>query len=116
MSETSLPSGFEMLEPFVPVWAVSRASERDRLRGERPAEERAAFFAAVRDQFQAALTQLDAKPVMQLQPDEKRLLSLVLSFAHVSLSEEVQRDHEPRHAAQRRYLPITTAPSDRVFG
>ena len=116
MTEALLPPGFEDLVRFVPVWAVSTAAERDRLRSDMPAEERAEFFAALRGPLEPALKLLDEKPLTELQASEKRLLSLLLSFAHVSLAEEVQKDHEPRHAAQRRFLRITTAPGDRVPG
>ena len=115
MTDISLPSGFELLERFVPGWTVQSSDDRDRLRGESAAEARAEFFAAMRGQLEPALTLLDAKPVTELQADEKRLLSLILSFAHVSLAEEVQRDHEPRHAVQRRFLRITTAPGERAL-
>jgi hypothetical protein len=115
MTDPSLPYGFESLEPFVVVWSADSAAGRDRLRGENPPEDRAAFFSAAHDLLVPALTLLDAKPLALLEPCERRLLSLMLSFAHVSLAEEIQRDHEPKHADQRRFLAITTAPSDRDF-
>lgn len=111
-SDISLPTGFETLEPFVSTWLAPTAAGRSRLRLERSEEERVAFFNAVKDQVPAALSHLDAKPLAELDDSEQRLMGLLLTFAHVSLAVETQRDHEPRHAELRRHITITRAPAD----
>jgi hypothetical protein len=60
----------------------------------------------------AALAYLDAKPLDQFDHSEQLLMKLSLSFAHVSMAVELQRDDEARHATYRPYTHITKAPAD----
>jgi hypothetical protein len=107
-----LPAGFETLEPFVERWAITGAAARARLRLESEAAERVAFFEAAKDLLAPALARLDQTPIDRFDAAEKRLMNLVLSFAHVALAVEVQGDDEARHARDARFLTITRAPSD----
>ena len=107
-----LPNGFEMLEPFVADWIAPTAASRVDLRLTSSEIDRVAFFNAVKDVVPAALSLLDAKPLGELDDSEQRLMGLLLTFAHISLAVETQRDHEPAHAALQRHITITRSPAD----
>lgn len=109
---TSLPAGFEALEPFVGRFAITGTANRAQLRSDAAPEEREAFYAAAKDLVAPALDMLDARPVDALDPSEKRLLDLCLSFAHVALAVELQGPDEARHAEMRKYMRITRSPAD----
>lgn len=109
---TTLPAGFETLEPFVARFAVAGTANRAQLRGDTTAEERAAFHAAAKDLIAPALDLLDRKPLDRLDEREQRLLDLALSFGHIALAVEVQGPDEERHAELRRYMRITRSPAD----
>ncbi len=112
MSNSQLPAGFEALETFVDGWALAGAANRARRRIESSYSERDAFYAAAKDLLTPALTLLDAKPLGQLDDSEKRLMNLMLSFAHVALAVEIQGDDEAKHSQQRKFMIITRACSD----
>lgn len=107
-----LPAGFEALEPFVDIWAIDTADGRTRMRREQGEAGCARFYNAAKDLVAPALDHLDKKPLAQLDAAERRLMNLVLSFAHASLVAEIQRDDEPKHAANSRHVPIRRAPAD----
>jgi hypothetical protein len=112
--ETSLPKGFQSLEPFVARFAIEGTANRAALRAAAPADERAAFHGAARDLVAPALDLLDKKPLDALDPAERRLLALCLSFAHVALAVELQGPDEDRHAEMRAYMRITRSPADTI--
>ena len=112
--ETSLPKGFEALEPFVEKWAAETAAERAHRRDISDEASRAAFYTAAGDLLPRALAYLDAKPLGQFDASEQRLMRLILSFAHVSMAVELQREEESKHAQNRPYLRITRAPADQA--
>jgi hypothetical protein len=60
----------------------------------------------------SGLAYLDQKPLAELDARDKRLMSLLLSLAHVSLAVEVQADQEPNHAEFARHMKITRAAAD----
>ena len=111
---TTLPAGFEALEPFVDSWSIEGAAKRAQRRLDSTAADREAFFEAAAGLAAPALELLDRKPLGELDDSERRLLNLMLSLAHVSLAVEVQRDHEAAHARGARQVRITRAPSDRT--
>lgn len=111
-TDTSLPAGFEALEPFVETWALASGGERADMRGAASAEERKAFYAAASQQLDPALDFLDKKPLGDFDDSEKRLMRLMLSLAHVSIAEEIQKEDEERHTHFRSFMPVTRAPSD----
>jgi len=108
---SSLPAGFETLEPFVARFAIAGTAERARLRGDTSREERATFHAAAKDLIAPALDLLDKKPLDQLDEAEQRLLRLAMSFSHIALAEEIQGPDEERHAELRAYMRITRSPA-----
>lgn len=79
----SLPEGYADLEPFVARWCVTGANERAALR-DCSCEERLAFYEAARSRVDAALAELESKPLGELDECERRLLNLMLSYAHVA--------------------------------
>lgn len=109
---TSLPAGYEALEPFVERWALATAAERATMRGEAPAQERAAFYAASSERLDEALAYLDGKELARFDAADQRLMRLMLSLAHVAMSEEVLLDQEPEHARYRAFMRIVRAPAD----
>ncbi|MBV1690665.1 hypothetical protein KRR38_24040 [Novosphingobium sp. G106] len=111
---TTLPKGFEALEPFVDRFAVAGTANRAQLRSDTSPEEREAFHAAAVNLIAPALDLLDRKPLDRLDESEQRLLNLTLSFSHVALAVEIQGPDEERHAELRRYMRITRSPADAV--
>lgn len=109
---TTLPAGFEALEPFVENWAVKGAHNRLQARLNSTEQERVDFFQAGQMLVPTALELLDQKPLAQFNTEEDRLMDLVLSLAHVSLAVEIQRDDEPKHAQAARHMTIVRACSD----
>jgi len=112
---TSLPAGFEALEPFVADWALKGMARRAERRETSSEAERVAFFTAAKDLAGPALARLDEKPLAGLDEKERRLMDLMLGFAHVALAVEMQGDDEPKHARAARHLRITRAPADVGF-
>ncbi|MBU6266299.1 MAG: hypothetical protein KGN34_02080 [Sphingomonadales bacterium] len=107
-----LPAGYEALEYFVDRWAISGTANRDARRGNSTPEERVAFFEAVKPILAGALEQLDAKPLADLDDKERRLLDMLLSFAHVTHAVEMLGDAEPRHARFRAEMPFRRSSAD----
>lgn len=107
-----LPEGFEALEPFVDGFAISGTAARAQRRSDSSDAERKAFHAAAAPLIGPALDLLDRKPVDSLEGAERRLMDLVLMFAHVALAVEVQGPDEERHATLRRFMRITRSPAD----
>ncbi len=110
----TLPAGFEVLEPYVAEWAIEGTANRDRRRGDSAEEERVAFFNAAKDLVAPALDLLDKKALGDFDEGEQRLMSLLLSFAHVALAVEMLGKAESRHARFREVMKIqkTTADAD----
>jgi hypothetical protein len=108
----TLPTGFDVLEPFVSAWSVAGAANRAQRRNASTAAERATFFEVAKDQLAAALAYLDRKPLIQFDPSEQRLMNMMLSLCHVALAIEMQRDAEALHAQQRVHMKITRASAD----
>jgi hypothetical protein len=113
---TSLPVGFEALVPFVEFWAADTAFERAHRRDISDEADRVAFYNAAIGLVPQALAYLDARPLVQFDENEQRLMRLVLSFAHVAMAVELQRDEEPRHTGNRSHMRITRAPADQTGG
>ena len=109
---STLPPGFEVLQPFVESWAVAGAANRAHRRLTSSEPERMAFYETAKCLLAAALDHLDNKPVGQFDDREEQLMNLMLSFGHVSLAVEVQGDNEVNHACGRRHLKITKASAD----
>lgn len=110
---TSLPSGFEALEPFVEFWAVDTSAKRAHCRDISDEASRQAFYDVVVTLADQALEYLDSKSLLKLNAHEQKLMQLVLSFGHVAMAVELQREEENEHARWRPFMQITTTPADR---
>jgi hypothetical protein len=109
---STLPAGFESLEPFVLRWATTTLSGRDTRRLESSAEERLAFHAAAQGLLPSAMSYLDTKPLESFDASDRRLMNLMLALIHVALAVEVQAEGEVLHAAGARGLPIVRGHAD----
>lgn len=107
-----LPAGYAALEPFVAQWSVSGTNARALARSASTAEQRQAFYDAAKDLVAPALDALDMKPFERLDEQERRLLNLLMSFAHVALAVEIQGPDEARHAEPRSHMPVVRSPAD----
>jgi hypothetical protein len=109
---TTLPPGFAALEPFVPQWSLSRTAERAARRSSSTTAERDVFFAAAAPSLDAALDYLDGRDLRSLSPEDKRLMNVVLSFAHVALAVEIQGPDETNSAPWRDRMRIDRSTAD----
>lgn len=107
-----LPAGYETLEPFAAEWALPTSAQRATKRGESSPEARQAFYAAALPVAGPALAALDAKPLGELDAQEKRLLDLLLTFSHIALAVEIQGEAEAQHTPWRNRMRVTAAPAD----
>lgn len=108
----SLPEGFEDLQPFVAHWAAPTSDARMRRRIDSRPEERQAFYDSARPLLVPAMQHLDGKPVDALNPADATLLEVMLAFAHVAHSVEMQRSAEPIHAAAQKHFTIERSSID----
>ena len=106
-----LPEGFAALEPFVEEWAIAGSAARAAKRDETGAAEQQRFYDAARPLLDPALAHLDETPLDRLDDKQRRLLDLMMTFGHVAIAVEVQRDFEPKHRIMRRYMRITRTPA-----
>ena len=114
MSEpVSLPGGFSELEPFVGRWALGTTAERAAGRSASTHEERDAFFTAASPLLDAALGHLDARPLDDFTPADRRLMNLMLALAHVALAVEIQGPDEEKSAPWRDKMRIHRSTADR---
>lgn len=111
-ADTRLPPGFEAQEALAAAWAIAGADNRRLRRIESGKAEREAFFQALTPVVPAALEYLDRKPLEAFDETEKRLMDMLLTYAHVALAVELQGDDEPKHALGARRVTITRALSD----
>jgi hypothetical protein len=107
-----LPTGFEVLEPYVAQWAVEGTAKRAALRGTSTREARVAFYDTATPLLKPALDYLDTKDLARLDERDQRLMDLMLSLAHVSLAVEIQAEDEDKHTPNRDAMMITRAPAD----
>ncbi len=109
---TSLPPGFDLLEPFVARWARATTATRAALRSASTPAEREAFFAAASPLLDAALDHLDTRALDAFTPAEQRLMDLMLALAHVALAVEIQGPDEAKSAPWRDRMQIHRSTAD----
>lgn len=112
MTDTALPQGFAALEPFVVPWARTTSAERAMLRTASSPAEREAFFAAAAPRMAAALDHLDGRPLDAMGAEDRRLMNLMLSLAHVALAVEVMGPDEAKSAPWRDRMRIVRSAAD----
>ncbi len=109
-----LPPGFASLEPFAERFAVAGTANRAQLRSDATAQERQAYYDAMKDLLAPALDLLDTKKLDAFDDAEQRLMNLTLSFAHIALAVEVQGPDEAKHAKLREHMKIVRSTADAV--
>jgi len=83
-TSTSLPAGFEALEPWVADWALATRAERYAMRLAKSIEELSAFYDAIAPHAERAMAHLDGLDIDALPEDATRLLHLLYSMVLVS--------------------------------
>jgi len=107
MRANLLPAAFSELEPFADQWAVMGMDARARARDDSTMEEKKALYAAMSDVAEAVLDRVGAKPLADLDAPEQRLMAMLLSYGHVSLTLDGRENQEIEHAACRREMVLT---------
>ena len=93
---TSLPAGFEELEPWVSDWVQPGRDERYAVRLSKSIGELSEFYDAIAARAEDALEYLDALDLNDLPADADRLLHLLYSMVLVSYSVNVfKQPHIP---------------------
>lgn len=107
-----LPEAYAQLEPFAARWSLPTTAQRTMARSTSTADERQAFYDALSPLAAGLLDALDAKPLHALSDAEKRLLDMVLAYAHVALALEIQGSDEDWHRKWRDRMVVTRSPAD----
>jgi hypothetical protein len=110
--EALLPPGFSALDPFVADWAVAGSNARKNRRLASTEAERLAFYAAATPLLEPAFAYLDQFDIDALEPEQKRLLDLMLMLAHVALAVEKQGSSEAAHAVNHAHFTLTRSTED----
>ncbi|MEY2943508.1 MAG: hypothetical protein RLY97_1522 [Pseudomonadota bacterium] len=113
---SSLPEGFAPLEPFAAEWAIEGTAARAARRDGMTTAEGEAFYAAGKDLLAPALDYLDAKGFAAFADQDRRLMAMMLSLAHVALAVELQGPDEAKHTKVRKFMVITKSPADAGLG
>jgi hypothetical protein len=86
---SSLPAGFEELEPWVVDWARPTRAERYAMRLSKTFDELAAFYDAIASRAEEAIIHLDGLDLSALGDDDARLMQLLHSMILVSYAVNV---------------------------
>lgn len=105
-----LPQGFQHLEPYVQQWAVMGLEQRAVARDTSSMAEKKAFAAAMESQIASIYTAIKDIPVVQLKEEEQRLMALLLSYGHVSLTLDGREAQESEHVLCRKEMVLTSIP------
>ena len=89
MSKTSLPQGFQDLEPLVESWALPSQRERWYRRMNSSMDELHGYYDQLLPRMDAVIIFLNGYPLDDMPPECERLLYLAKSYIEVSLSVEL---------------------------
>ena len=92
MQTACLPSGFEVLEPFVSDWVLPDAVTRMARRQSSSIEDLRHFYDTMLPMGEAALAHLRQYKLEELRPESERLLKLMLALAEVAPAVEWYND------------------------
>ncbi|MGQ0700621.1 MAG: hypothetical protein ACT4PZ_20565 [Panacagrimonas sp.] len=95
--QTSLPPGYEELEPFVEYWAGATNDIRWDRRSRAAMLEIRRYYDAMLPRADEALSYLEQFPLGDMPADATRLLRLLLSLPHAAMAVEFHR--QPRAAS-----------------
>lgn len=88
MPDSTLPSGFQDLEPFVARWSLATERERHATRLASEMDDLQAFYDALQPRMEALVDHLNTRDLGALDVAEQRLLQLGLSYIEASLAVE----------------------------
>jgi len=83
-NDTSLPKGFESLEPFVADWSLAKESERASKRWSSDFKDIRKFYDAILPCLEKALDYLNKFDLYDMPEPEQRLFNLTLSLAEIA--------------------------------
>jgi hypothetical protein len=86
-----LPEGFEALEPFADYWAGETTQVRWDRRSAASMNAIQRFYEAMLEHADAALARLQPRPLAELNPDECRLMCMLLSLASCAIAVELHK-------------------------
>jgi len=104
---SQLPGKFAALDPFVELWAVATTSERHNRRLTSTAEQRRAFYEAMREHFDDILEYFGDRPLDDIAGEDLTLLRLALAAPQVELAVKGQADQEEQHAVYARRVRLS---------
>jgi len=87
--ESTLPAGFEELEPYAEGWALATRAERYAARLDRPFDDLVDFYDAIAPHAERAIAYLDTLDITSLPVDAKRLMHMLYSMILVSYAVNV---------------------------
>ena len=87
--DTTLPNGFESLEPFVTYWVRDSNDERRAARSTAEMEDIQAFYDVVVARAPDAITYLEQFPLDAMPEDATRLFKLLLAMNHAAIAVEM---------------------------
>lgn len=114
MIETTLPQGFEALEPYVEYWSVGSTQERRERRESQPMEVINDFYHALLPLAPNAIGYLESKDMNELEGPDLRLMQLVLALAHVSMATELHKQPRAPHTPYPHSVRLVEGP--KLFG
>ncbi|MEL0081563.1 MAG: hypothetical protein VW985_00795 [Gammaproteobacteria bacterium] len=89
MSNTLLPGAFAQLESFATDWCIADEASRNRKRLASTMSEIRAFYKAALPQIEPIVDYLRPKPLAELDPQDRNLFNLALSFMEVAPAIEI---------------------------
>ncbi|MCB2050817.1 MAG: hypothetical protein KDE63_05240 [Novosphingobium sp.] len=114
MPDTTLPAGFESLQPFVRYWAVPGVQERRERREEASMEEITEFYDAMLEKAESAIKLFEGRDLGALEGAELRLMQLLLALAHASMATELHRQPRAPHTPYPHNVRLVKGPP--LFG
>jgi hypothetical protein len=100
----SLPDGFQMLESFVPQWALPSEFERRTKRVETSMDEHRRFYKAIMAEWPRVAEHLKNSPPFDLDAKTERLLNLAKMAMETGVSVKVFDANDSPHAIDFRRL------------
>nr|ALV86407.1 hypothetical protein [uncultured bacterium 16] len=89
LKATSLPAGFEALEPFVTYWVRETNDQRREARSTAQMEDIQAFYDTVVPMAEQGITYLENFELGKMPPDAERLFKLLLAMNHAAIAVEM---------------------------
>lgn len=88
-ASSSLPSGFEELEGFVPYWSLDSNDQRRAARSTAAMDDIQRFYDAIVARAEAAIVHCEQFTLGRMPPDTERLFKLLLAMNHAAIAVEM---------------------------